>query len=86
MSVFHRVDDFMTLPGPVFFKRAFRLAAYQGVMQARAIEAERETQPAQSAPQGNRQGPAASGERREVPATKVALQNDPVFAGLISFG
>lgn len=87
MSAFHRVDDIWSMPARKFFPFAFRLAAYQGVMQARAIEAEREAQPAPPPrSQGDWPAPAASGQRREVPATKVALQNDPVFGGLISFG
>lgn len=30
-----RVDDWRSLPGPLFFARAVRLAAYQGVIRAR---------------------------------------------------
>lgn len=40
MSVFHRVDDIYSMPGPLFFSRAYRLPAYQGVMQARVAEAQ----------------------------------------------
>lgn len=41
MSVFHRVDDpFVTLPAPLFFQRALRLGAYEGVMRARLMELE----------------------------------------------
>lgn len=37
MSAFHRVDDPERLDGPRFFLLANRLAAYAGVMQARAL-------------------------------------------------
>lgn len=40
LSVFHRVDDPMTLDGPLYFQRALRLGAYAGVIQARALEQE----------------------------------------------
>lgn len=41
--VFYRIDDFETLSGPQFFKLAYRVAAYSGVMAARvAAEMERE--------------------------------------------
>lgn len=87
MSVFHRVDDITAMPARRFFKLVVRLSAYEGMMRVRAIEADQESQPAPSSqPQGNWPAPAASGQRREVPATKAALQNDPVFGGLISFG
>ncbi len=38
LSVFHRVDDVMTLDGPRYFALAPLLAAYAGVMQARVIK------------------------------------------------
>ncbi len=40
-SVLHRVDDPLDLPGPEFFRKAYRLPAYAGVMQAR-LRAEHE--------------------------------------------
>jgi hypothetical protein len=86
MSVFHRVDDIYAMPGPVFFKRAWRLLHYRGVMRARAIEAQDESQPARPAQTTAQASYAGNPDVREVPATKVALQNDPVFSGLISFG
>jgi hypothetical protein len=39
-SVFHRVDDPLSLPGPEFFRKAFRLSAYSGVMAARVMAAQ----------------------------------------------
>ncbi len=35
MSVFHRIDDADAMPAPLYFERAERLPAYQGVMRAR---------------------------------------------------
>ena len=37
-SAIHRVDDMYSLPGPLFFQRALRMAAYKGVMRARVEE------------------------------------------------
>lgn len=34
-SVFHRVDDPLSLSGPEFFRKAHRLPAYSGVLAAR---------------------------------------------------
>ena len=42
-SVFHRVEDIHSLPGPRFFKLAFRVSAYSGVMAARQMAQEEET-------------------------------------------
>lgn len=36
LSAFHRIDDPMTIDGPRYFTLAIRLAAYAGVMAARA--------------------------------------------------
>lgn len=36
LSAFHRVDDPMALDGPLYFSLAIRLAAYSGVLAARA--------------------------------------------------
>lgn len=38
LSAFHRVDDPMTIDGPRFFSLALRLAAYSGVLAARAAK------------------------------------------------
>ena len=34
-SVFHRVDDMESLPGPRFFKMAYRIATYGGAVAAK---------------------------------------------------
>lgn len=61
MSAFHRVDDALTtLPAPLYFARAQRLGAYQGVMQARIIEQ-------QKAKDGGMPAHGSSG-----PATKIS--------------
>lgn len=60
MSAFHRVDDYVTVPAPLYFSRVARLGAYTGVVQARILQ-EREngnastSTPASTpqAPQGN---------------------------------
>lgn len=36
LSVFHRIDDPMSIAGPLYFSFAIRLAAYSGVIAARA--------------------------------------------------
>jgi hypothetical protein len=36
-SVFHRIDDPWSMPGPKFFRFALRLPAYAGVMAARVM-------------------------------------------------
>lgn len=92
LSAFHRVDDLYDLDGPTFFRLAFRLAAYAGVMQAR-VRAEMDTNqppPAQApdVPYATAPAPArAAAAPAEVnPGTQATLQADPAFAGLISFG
>lgn len=88
-SVFHRIDDITTLPGPVFYRMAWRLPHYQGVMASRQMAAQ---QDGDEAPAPRRQGPAPqrdqqdSGGRDIVPATKEAIQSHPELAGIISFG
>lgn len=38
LSAFHRIDDPMTIDGPRYFSLAARLAAYSGVLAARAAK------------------------------------------------
>lgn len=89
-SVFHRIDDITSLPGPVFYRMAARLFAYQGVMQARQMAARQDEGDAPApAPQ---QGPAPrqmgrdSAGRDVIPATRAAVQSHPELAGIIEFG
>jgi len=85
LSAIHGIRDMSRLSGAALCKLAYRMTAYQSVMQARYAEQHRgeapERPPARTAPpqRGSRQ-------REMVPATKAALQANPVMAGLISFG
>lgn len=74
--VFHRIDDMYSIPGPLFFKLAFRIPAYGGVMRA-LVEAELAEE------QGDSPGPGMQGQSdaREVPATPGALNYE--FGDLI---
>lgn len=38
MSVFHRIDDIESMPGPKFLRFARRMTCYQGVLAARLAE------------------------------------------------
>lgn len=79
LSAFHRVDDYMTMSGPRFFSLALRLAAYTGVLQARAI-AEREEA------EGGHQSPAQASTSSIASATPGGrpnrVSNDVAFAQL----
>lgn len=61
-SVFHRESDIYSLHGPLFFSRAYRLAAYQGAIAARM----------QQAQESNRKKyGSANGERQQVPLSEL---------------
>jgi hypothetical protein len=47
-SVFHRIDDPLSLPGPEFFRKAHRVGAYEGVMTARIAKAHKNSAPSVS--------------------------------------
>jgi hypothetical protein len=86
-SVLHGVRDITTLSGRAFLRLSFRLTAYQGVMRERftAMVQEQENGPSQAPAvsyPAAQQRPGAS----VVPATKAALQAEPAFAGIFSFG
>lgn len=82
LSVFHRIDDIWSMPGPRFFRLVWRLAAYQGVMQARAL-AEREKAPAERPFEyGQRSRPGVEWN----PGTAESIQADPALRQLFSFG
>jgi hypothetical protein len=79
-SVFHRVDDVTALPGPVFFRMAWRLASYQGVMAIRVAEARGELDDSSSGQQ-QREAP-----RPRAPAGVVTAGTvDPDLKGIFSF-
>lgn len=84
LSAVHGIRDMSKLSGAALCKLAYRLTAYQGVMQARYAEqvADQESEQG-SAPSMPQRG---SQQRQVVPATKAALQADPVMAQMISFG
>lgn len=85
MSAFHRIDDVSALDGPTFFKLAWRLPAYTGVMQARALaESESSSLSQPAAQQPFTYGATA---RQDInPGTKTTLMAEPAFAGVFSFG
>jgi hypothetical protein len=84
LSAFHRIDDPSQLDGPTYFRLAWRLAAYQGVMQARAIAAREEQQPPSERPFEYSSQPA--GRSGINPGTRTTLQAEPAFRGVLSFG
>lgn len=83
MSVFHRVDDLTALDGPTFFRRAWRLPAYQGVMRAR-LQAEQENNP--QPPSIHHAAEPSTGDRDWNPGTRATLMADPALNGIFSFG
>lgn len=83
MSVFHRIDDIATLDGPRFFRLAWRLPAYQGVMRARLLTERKEQQELPSATSGTA---APTGSKDWNPGTQATLMADPDLQGLFSFG
>lgn len=82
MSVFHRIDDVTVLDGPTFFKLAWRLPAYAGVMQNLVTQQQLEENGSAPRPADYSSAPAQDVN----PGTRAALQADPAFAGLFSFG
>lgn len=66
-AVFHRVDDPLALPGPEFFRKALRLSAYDGVMTARVVAAQKSSGPGRPASRRT--------ERTEVPLSQVMAQH-----------
>ena len=82
-SVLHGITDMTRLSGAAFCKLAFRMTAYQSVMRERVVALTTGDQPA---PGGRPAAAPVAEPRREVPATKAALQADPVMGSLFSFG
>lgn len=74
----YRIDDMRSLSGPRFFRLAWRVAAYSGVMAARVnAQADDDEQPA-------RRG-ASTGQVERVEPTRTAIEADPILSSLISF-
>jgi hypothetical protein len=84
-SAIHRVDDIYALPGPAFFRFAFRLGAYQGVIQARMAEQQAGQAPDdQQGADGQR---IASGTRESLEQIQAKLNAAaPGAPNLFSFG
>jgi hypothetical protein len=78
MSAIHRVDDVYSLPGPRFFRLAWRLAAYQGCMRDNTVIAARRQQQAESSP--------APQQARANPVIRSIVAGDPALKGIFSFG
>lgn len=80
LSVFHRVDDWQALPSAVYFERAARLSAYDGVirrqLEAEAYEAEKEKADADE----RLRGPASAGRREPVQHVPFETQRDELVA------
>lgn len=93
------MDDIFSLPGPKFYRLAWRLSAYQGVMAAQVASPAQERddvpqEPPAAAPRVTppspgtdwvRQSQRDSAGRDIIPATKEAIRSHPQLAGIISF-
>lgn len=78
LSAFHRIDDIGALDGPTFWRLAWRLPAYSGVMRA-IITAEQQEATADE--------PTSRARQQDInPGTQLTLASDPAFAGIFSFG
>jgi hypothetical protein len=69
-------EDILGLTGPHFLALAYRVSAYQGVMQARFMAEQNESSPSTR----------STKQDAEVESTPAALQQDPVLADLIDYG
>lgn len=70
----------LSLPGPVFFKLAYRIGSYQGVMRDIVTAAAHE-----QAQRDSPQPQYGDGQRTVVGGTRQELQMAPEFAGIFSF-
>jgi hypothetical protein len=86
MSAVHRVDDIWAMPAARFFRLAWRLPHYRGVMRDRVLALQREQgdEPV-AAPAPQQRGPARKPAARAEPVTEAAL-SDPVLGKIFSFG
>jgi hypothetical protein len=98
-SAIHGIRDMTVLDCRSFFALAHRLTAYRGVLRERALreaaeDAGQAPAPPAAAPEratvsaarGLAAAPAPSRGATVVPSTKLALQNEPGFPGVFSFG
>lgn len=75
----------LSLPGPVFFKLAYRIGSYQGVMRDIVTAAAHE-QAQRDNPQPQYGGGSyGGGQRTVVGGSRQELQMAPEFAGVFSF-
>lgn len=83
LSAIHRVDDPMTLDGPRYFSLAVRLAAYAGVIQARAVAAREEAEKGGSGAHSAAPTASRPGVTRERPSR---VSDDTALAMLAAEG
>lgn len=77
LSAFHRIDDPMTIPGPRYFALVVRLAAYAGVLAARAEEyREREKSGSHGAHSAAQRGGTAAAPQRVADDAALAMLSD----------
>jgi hypothetical protein len=89
-SAVHGIRDMGELDGPAFFKLAYRMTAYRGVMRELAIAEQQDDEPRPAppaaAPAPAPPPPPAGGGVNMVAPTRAALQSEPAFNGIFSFG
>ena len=75
LSAFHRVDDPMQIDGPRYFSLAIRLAAYSGVLAARAEKMRQDEREGGS-------GARSNAQRTSTPAAPARVDDDVLIASL----
>lgn len=75
LSAFHRVDDPMMIPGPRYFELAIRLAAYGGVLAARAEKIRQDEREGVSGAHG-------AAQQRSTPERPARVDDDVLLASL----
>lgn len=79
LSAFHRIDDPMTISGPRYFMLAPRLAAYSGVIAARAAKIQHDEREGVGGAQGGAVG-------RSTPERPSRISDDAALAMLAADG
>lgn len=75
LSAFHRIDDPMQIDGPRYFSLAIRLAAYSGVLAARAEKIRQDEREGGS-------GAHSAAQRTSTPARPARVDDDVLLASL----
>ncbi len=75
LSAFHRIDDPMTIDGPRYFSLAIRLAAYSGVLAARAEKMRQDEREGVS-------GAHSAAQRHSSPSSPSRVTDDALLASL----